>query len=74
VTEKRLDDSIYILIRAYADEHDFECVDNYRAFKVGDAEGEARFDEIASNGCCGSHRAEVEIDGEKWVIGFNHGH
>ena len=63
---------------AFWDEHDgeFECVDNARVCRVGDEEDEARYDEEARTGCCGSHEDEVgpSPGGHRYRHGFNHGH
>lgn len=51
-----------------------EYADNYRAYRVGDEEGRARFEAQAERGCCGSVTATVKIDGVWWIIGCNYGH
>lgn len=45
-----------------------------RAYKVGEDRWRSVFETIKENDCCGSYEDTIEIDGEKWVIGFNYGH
>lgn len=53
---------------------DLDCVDNRRAYKVGDESGRLEFIEAAKSGCCGSWESSAIIDGVKWIIGCNYGH
>lgn len=56
----------------------YEYVDRSRTCRVGNAEEERAFDDIAAGGCCGSHEVEWELDipsGKATVrYGFNYGH
>lgn len=53
---------------------EYECMDNYRAAPVGDEAAEAEYEQIKESGCCGRHDEIVEVNGQKWHIGFNYGH
>lgn len=53
---------------------EYECMDNFRAALVGDAEAEAEYDQIKESGCCGRYDQIVEVNGKSWHIGFNYGH
>lgn len=63
-----------ILLDLANDFERFDCTDNFRACRVGDTEGEKQFNQQRDEGCCGDFHEEIEHEGIKYFIGFNHGH
>jgi hypothetical protein len=53
--------------------HD-EYPDNLRCAKASSQEEVIEYFRRAKNGCCGFFDEEIEVDGEKFLIGFNYGH
>lgn len=55
---------------------EFDCSDNFRLCRVGDSDGEAEYETIRNDGCCGS--VDIEIGpspaGHTYRHGFNYGH
>jgi len=52
----------------------YDCNDNFRAARVGNAREEAAFLEDEQRGCCGSFEIEWDFGGVKVKYGFNYGH
>ena len=53
------------------DEYD----DNHRAYRYKDEFLKAEFDAAARRGCCGvGHSHYIDNNGDKWILGWNHGH
>ncbi len=69
---KRIEEAI--IGKGTEDRPEYEYTDNERAYKVGEVQWQAVFETKKEHGCCGCYEEEIEIDGEKWVIGFNYGH
>jgi hypothetical protein len=55
-------------------EVDDPCIDNHRVCYLDDPESIGVFEEMESNGCCGSSNYDVVIQGRHARIGCNYGH
>ena len=51
-----------------------EYVDNGRAYRYSDEYNKENFDLAERQGCCGSSQSSMMLFGQKWIIGWNHGH
>ena len=61
-------------LNSYTEDEEYEYNDNYRAYVVGDEEGEELYSLTGDNGCCGYFDEFFTIDGVQVRIGFNYGH
>lgn len=59
---------------AMLEEVDDPCVDNHRFAYEDDAEGMAKYDAKAADGCCGFYDRRITILGRPARIGCNYGH
>lgn len=57
-----------------APEHDQECRDNLRMARASNVEECHHYEDMVHHGCCGSCDMEIEVDGEKILVGYNYGH
>ena len=49
--------------------------DNHRAYRYKDNYLKSEFMEAERQGCCGTgHGHCIDDNGDKWIIGWNHGH
>lgn len=53
---------------------DKDCVDNERWARKRNSPDRRRYAKARKSGCCGFYDAEIIIDGETYLIGFNYGH
>jgi hypothetical protein len=51
-----------------------DYADNYRAYRFRDGKYKKEFIERDRRGCCGTFEGYTVVDGDKWIIGCNHGH
>lgn len=52
-----------------------ECDDNHRAYRYKDEFLKKEFIEAERRGCCGTAMSYViDSNGDKWIVGWNHGH
>lgn len=51
-----------------------EYTDNYRAFRWRDGFMKQQYKYRERKGCCGSFETSTTYDGDRWIIGCNHGH
>lgn len=68
-------------IRAFWDEdakrpglEQFDYVNRMRVARADDPVEVAAFKKVEDDGCCGSHKAEWNVNGVKIIYGFNYGH
>jgi hypothetical protein len=61
-------------LRDFIEKFDLEYADNTRFSPVDDPQGMMEFDEISAGGCCGNFEREIEVNGQKWMVGCNYGH
>lgn len=50
------------------------CVDNERWARKRNSPDRRRYKKAKKSGCCGFYDAEIVIDGQTYLIGFNYGH
>lgn len=55
-------------------QNDFEFMDNYRVFKPGNVQEWIEYEKAQEDGCCGFYDEWIELNGEKFYVGFNYGH
>jgi hypothetical protein len=54
---------------------DKDCVDNFRVANMGKSSQMRRYKRQRDKGCCGSFESvEIGPDGDRYLLGFNHGH
>lgn len=51
-----------------------EFADNFRAYRYSDGWYVLDFVAAEESGCCGFFTSWTVVNGEKWIIGCNHGH
>lgn len=51
-----------------------EYADNFRAYRASDMYLFEEYEKALERGCCGFFEDSTIINGEKWVMGCNHGH
>ena len=55
--------------------NDLEFVDNYRTYRVKDNYLREEYNKAYNEGCCGfMDVAVIDKNGDKWIVGCNHGH
>jgi len=51
-----------------------DYADNYRAYRWNDEFLKAEYIKATNSGCCGVFESSTIVNGDKWIIGCNHGH
>lgn len=52
-----------------------EYADNYRAYRRKDGYMRDEFIAARKNGCCGFYEVSIiDVAGDHWIVGCNHGH
>ncbi len=67
-------EAVWTALSDLVEEHDLECADNFRAYRVADNYSKDEYEQAEREGCCGSFEDTVNIDSEEWVVGCNYGH
>jgi hypothetical protein len=63
-----------VAVAEFVREQELECDDNYRMMAQDDVEMLEVYRDEEAQGCCGRAETVLEVDGQKFLFGCNHGH